>query len=952
MAYLKKLVMHGFKSFVRKTELPFTPQINVILGPNGSGKSNITDALCFVLGRLSIKSIRAAKASNLIFSGTKAIPPAREAYVELIIDNSDKLFAINKPEISIRRIVRKNGQSVYKINDDIKTRQEVLVLLAQAGIDPHGFNIILQGEIQNFVKMHTEERRKVIEEVSGISVYEVRKEKALRELEKTEERLKEISAILRERTAYLNNLEKERQQALRYKKLEHNVKRYKASIINSDISKKQKEIDKINADIEDKNKAIDKARKITTQIQAGISSLEVKIKSINETIKKSTGLEQEALNREIAEIRAELAGLNVKIENYEAKLEEIGRQKKDIKQSISENELALKELQKSSPSLQKKEKELEKKKKELEILEDRRKKFYMVKSELKSIRERAQDKEIALNGHKKESELLLRQIDSLSAELFDKKSNQAKLTELHYLLSKSKLELEKINKEEAELEKITNVSEHESFKLNRLKQDISKMDTCPLCKSKITAEHIKSIHTETAPKIEDLAKKIQNAQAQIKEMQKQRIKLVENLENINSEMNKRESDLIKLSHIYDKKEQIKYMQEKIDKTSQEMQSIEQRKNSLEKQFDEDSNIEQKYETLRIEVQEIAMMSEETLDSDISFKQRELERAKILLKQIFRDEEDFNEELKSARQNFEEKEALLSDRTEQEQELTKKFKMLIAERDFLQDKIRQNEAEKLSKENEARMVEHESNNLKIEKARVDAEQENLKIDIASYSLIEIIKAPRDALVQKLQSTQEILSKIGTVNLRSLEVYDSVKKEYDIVKDKAGIIEKEKEKIAKIIHEIDVKKKKTFMKTLNDLNELFSRNFAQLSTKGYVFLEVENQKEPFEAGVGIIVKVGQGKYFDVTSLSGGEQTIVALSLIFAIQEYRPYQFYVLDEVDAALDKRNSERLAGLLKKYMTRGQYIIVTHNDEVISSAANLYGVSMHDGVSKIVSLKV
>ena len=144
----------------------------------------------------------------------------------------------------------------------------------------------------------------------------------------------------------------------------------------------------------------------------------------------------------------------------------------------------------------------------------------------------------------------------------------------------------------------------------------------------------------------------------------------------------------------------------------------------------------------------------------------------------------------------------------------------------------------------------------------------------------------------------------------------------------------------------------MKTLNDLNELFSRNFAQLSTKGYVFLEVENQKEPFEAGVGIIVKVGQGKYFDVTSLSGGEQTIVALSLIFAIQEYRPYQFYVLDEVDAALDKRNSERLAGLLKKYMTRGQYIIVTHNDEVISSAANLYGVSMHDGVSKIVSLKV
>ena len=102
----------------------------------------------------------------------------------------------------------------------------------------------------------------------------------------------------------------------------------------------------------------------------------------------------------------------------------------------------------------------------------------------------------------------------------------------------------------------------------------------------------------------------------------------------------------------------------------------------------------------------------------------------------------------------------------------------------------------------------------------------------------------------------------------------------------------------------------------------------------------------------MKTGHGKYFDVKSLSGGEQTIVALSLIFAIQEFKPYYFYVLDEIDAALDKRNSERLAGLLNKYMQKGQYIIITHNDEVISRATNLYGISMHDGISKIVSLKV
>ena len=160
--------MHGFKSFVKKTELPFTQGINVILGPNGSGKSNISDALCFVLGRLSIKSMRAAKSKNLIFLGTKAAAPAKEASVELVFENSDKTFSIDNNEISIKRSVRRNGQSIYKINHETKTRQEVLSLLAQGGIDPNGFNIILQGEIQNFVRMHTEDRRKIIEEVSGI----------------------------------------------------------------------------------------------------------------------------------------------------------------------------------------------------------------------------------------------------------------------------------------------------------------------------------------------------------------------------------------------------------------------------------------------------------------------------------------------------------------------------------------------------------------------------------------------------------------------------------------------------------------------------------------------------------------------------------------------------------------------------------------------------------------
>src|SRR4030042_4009017 len=267
MLCIKKLVMKGFKSFARETSMEMDKHVNVIVGPNGSGKSNITDALCFVLGRLSIKSMRAAKASHLIFSGNKYFKGGTEAHVEIIFDNEDKDLALDNKEIKIRRIVKKNGQGIYRINNETKTRQEVLELLNQAGIDPHGFNIILQGEIERFVKMPAEDRRKTIEEVAGISVYEMRKNKSLKELEKTNEKINQINAVLRERTNYLKNLDNEREQALKFKKLEETLKKCKASIINRNVQQKQKELNEILNEISIKNKSIEKKQEIINKTQ-------------------------------------------------------------------------------------------------------------------------------------------------------------------------------------------------------------------------------------------------------------------------------------------------------------------------------------------------------------------------------------------------------------------------------------------------------------------------------------------------------------------------------------------------------------------------------------------------------------------------------------------------------------------------------------------------------------
>ncbi len=956
MTYIKKLVIHGFKSFPRKTEIPFTKGINIIVGPNGSGKSNISDAICFGLGRLSTKSIRAAKAGNLIFLGTKSLPPSKEAYVEILFDNSERTFSYETDEISIKRIVRKNGQSIYKINNETKTRQDILSLLSQAGIDPYGFNIVLQGGIQNFVRMQSEERRKVIEGVSGIAVYESQKEKSLRELEKTDEKLKEISSVLRERANYLANLEKERQQALRYKKLENDLKKFKASIIYQNLQKKRKELDRIISEITKKTGESEKIKKIISEIEEEIKNFELKIQKINLEIKRFAGIEQESLNREIVDLRADLAGIKTKIENYESRFSYLSNQKKEIRTRIEEAEKFLSGIKKEPPSSSKKIKEINEKKKELEIFEEKRKKFYMLKSEHTSLNERVQDKKNLIQNYENELNFIVRQIEAVSIEILDSKSSKDKLDKLKLSISVKKNSLNAVLKREIELEKISSSSESEIESQRKIIGNISKLDVCPVCKSKITASHMSEIKKEIEPKINSLKKEIENSDRELKEIYQKKEILTKDIEDISQQISKTESDINKLNILSEKKSSMNSLNGKINETKKNIEEMIQRKEKLKKLLDENSNIEEKYGLLKIEIQEISLRTRENIDPEIEAKKREIERLKISLKQIAGNEEEITAEKEILKKTLVEKEKILTDNKKQEEGLRKKFEEIISQRDIIYSDIKKKESEIFSRQHEIKNLENDINEFRINKARIDAESESFESEMSEFTGVEIIKASMEILSQRVVKIQEILSGIGGVNMRSLEVYDAVKKEYDSIKEKSEIILKEKEGIMKIISEIDTKKKRTFFQTMKKLNELMTRNFSQLSTKGEIFLELENRDNPFEAGTGvqIIVKTGHGKYFDVKSLSGGEQTLVALSLIFAIQEHNPYYFYLFDEIDAALDKKNSERLAGLLNKYMLKGQYIVITHNDEVISRATNIYGVTMpmQDGISKITSIRV
>ena len=915
--------------------------------------SNVADALCFVLGRLSIKSMRAAKAKNLIFMGSKFIKPSKEAFVEIVFDNTDRSFSLDKDEISIKRGVRVNGQSLYKINEETKTRAEIIELLAQAGIDPHGFNLILQGQIQSIVRMHPEERRKIIEEVAGIAIYESRKEKSIHELEKTDEKLKEINTVLRERFALLRNLEKEKAQAQKFKELELTQKRCKFSILNRRAEDRTKEVNSILKSIETKLKDKEKSVEKRDKSQAFIEQASQKSIEINRHIQQATGIEQDTLHTQIANLKAEIEGLKVRKENYENRRTEFQRRIEEVSKSVPELEQEIEALKKESPSVAKKADELRKKKEELSKLEEEKKSLITLKSELNSIKERIRDRERQLARIQAESDSALKILDRDSRNLIYQTEDEciSSVKSLKDSVLEKRTTLNELIRKELEHEKVISLAESDIYRNSEIISKVQKIDVCPLCQSKITESHISHVNSDCNEKISSAESKRESSMKSLSEIKNSRESLVKELKMIEERLSLSELEISRHRSIKDKKDLLRRYVEEEKTLKLDIQKLDERRKTLETKTLDSGRVDEAYQAKMHEIEEISLRNKEDLDNSIQYKERDLEKFNEIIKRSQRDTKDLEKDIDEISKNLSSKVSALNIKEEEEQKLNTRFKKMFLDRDNLQKEIQEKNFELSEIQNEIRAIEDQINYLKIGQAKLDAEIESLKAEMNEYPGVELISAPLQNLEERLKKTQESLMLVGSINLRALEVYDEVKKEYDIVQEKVNTLDKEKQEILKIIEEIDKKKTREFLKAFRAVNELFTQNFAKLYTKGVAFLEIENKEDIFAGGVNIVVKLAKGKYFDVTSLSGGEQTLVALSLLFAIQEHKPYHFYIFDEIDAALDKRNSERLDALLHQYMKGGQYIVITHNDAIIMNSNILYGVSMHEGVSRVLSLR-
>lgn len=954
MTFIKKITMHGFKSFARKTEIPLSNSMNVIVGPNGSGKSNVTDALCFVLGRLSIKSIRAAKAANLLFSGNKTYKGSQEAYVELTFDNSDRTFSIESDEVTIKRIVNKNGQSTYKIEGKTKTRQNIIELLAQVGIDPNGFNIVLQGEIQSLVKATPEERRKIIEEVAGISIYETRKTKSIKELEKTEEKLKEVSAVLRERTAYLKNLNKERQEALSYQKFEETIKRCKKTLLEKSKNGKEQELIEAEKSIKTIDDEISKIKKVIQEKLVQAEIFQNKILAVNKQIQSSTSNEQETVNRELSDIKATLAGLEVRSENFNNRFVQGKEKIEKLEYKIERLNKEISEARTASPEIKKQQERQKILQEKLDILERQRRRFYILKSDISTLENQKLQSEKFLIESQKEVQLIEQTITSLFDEI--KYAKGIELNESLKLETNSKIinvteQISKLEKEILEKEKKNAILEMDVKREERLKTDITALKMCPICKQDVGEGHKHKISINANEKIETATKEISENIKTKTEYTLNINRMKEHLSELRTKIEELRIDKIKLRNADEKKERIKVITEKQKNAKDDLSSVNEKLKIKRTEYEELKDTEEKYDETRLGLQELSF-TDMDVDSEIQMKKREAGRLTVELKANQRDVENSQIELKKIQLIIKEKKKEETKKETEEQELYEKSQKFFDLRNSLQDQQKVVETDIIGLQHTVKNFEDKINYNKIQKAQINAQIDSLNSELTEFSSFETIALPIEKIRERLQKSQFAISKIGNVNLRALEVFEKVEEQVKLIEDKVKIISEEKIQIEKIVQEIDKKKKKSFFSTLSAVSEYFTRNFSQLSKKGDVLLELENKKNPFEGGLNILIKMSKGKYLDVTSLSGGEQTMVVLSLIFAIQEYKPYCFYVFDEIDAALDKHNSELLAALIKKYMTTGQYIVITHNDTLISEASNLYGVSMQESISNVLSLKI
>jgi len=844
----KKIQLNGFKSFAEKTNFLIEDGLTGIVGPNGCGKSNIVESLRWVMGETSAKSMRGSGMEDVIFSGTSNKASKNIAEVSIEVENKDKEGPIQYREleqIQVRRKIEKDKGSKFYINDKEVRARDAQMFFADLSTGAHSPSMISQGRIGALVTAKPTDRRAILEEAAGISGLHVRRHEAELRLGAAENNLKRADELRRQQEKQLANLQKQAEEATKYKLISDQIKKIEAGLYYLKLLEIDKEIRIEN--------------EINTEAEGEVEGFNNKISELENSIKTFTDKVNPLREKNIENL-SRIQRLNLEL------------------QSLDEENTRIQD-------------EIESIKKSIQTLDD--------------------------------------DITREKGIIIDANSNEKRLKE-------EKTELIETDSKYFETEKLSN-EELESAK-NKLKEEQKAVD-----------EVVNSLAEETVNISVGPIRNVKNTISRVKELidSNEINQAVTLLDRCNMELDnflndlKNERSRSELLGVSEKSENIKLLQEKYADAYSKNQSI---KNESIKRNERIKTIETEIESWKN-----LLTNSEKMVNELTQRKEKLSKQLSDLENQPRAQAErkgqISENLRISDKEKIDNEAII-DETDQ------KIEMLRTQLNEIQEQSIQIRERKASSGATIEGLQKRKNDLLDRiSSELNLNEDNI-LENSNLNGVEELPNPvdqEDALDKKKQERE----KLGSVNLKADE--ETSKYEEEIKKmeqDRADLVTAIV-KLKDSINELNQKGRERLIEAFEKVNRKFNEVYTKLFNGGNAKLELVDSDDPLEAGLEMLVSPPGKRLQSITLLSGGEQALTALSLIFAVFLTNPSPICVLDEVDAPLDDANVTRFCSLLEELIkiTNTKFIIVTHHALTMSKMNRLYGVTMpQKGISQLVAV--
>mgnify|MGYP001391618905 CR=1 FL=1 len=844
----KKIQLNGFKSFADKTNFLIEDGLTGIVGPNGCGKSNIVESLRWVMGETSAKSMRGSGMEDVIFNGTSNKSSKNIAEVSISIDNishEGPLQYQDQDQIEVRRKIEKDKGSKFYINGKEVRARDAQMFFADLSTGAHSPSMISQGRIGALVTAKPTDRRAILEEAANISGLHVRRHEAELRLNAAETNLKRADELRRQQEKQLANLQKQAEEASRYKLISEEIKKVEAGLYYLKL-----------LDIDNETRI---ENEINAEAQGGVSSFNQQITEFDKSIKSETDKVTPLREKNIENL-SRIQRMNLELHNLD---EENVRTQDEI-----EN----------------------------------------FKKSLKTIEE---------------------DIDREKGIVIDANSNEKRLKE-------EKNELIEIDSKYFETEKLSNedLEKAKNYLKDEQKAVDKIIDIFANGNINISIDPIKEV-INTIGKIKELINSNEANQA-LTLLDRTKIELNNFLNNLASDESKN-----KLADINEKNDNIKLLQEKYADSFSKNQSI--KKDSI-KRNERIKTIETEIESWKNLLSNSQKMVVELTD-----------RKNKLLSQL--NERDQQPKVQAEKKGqiteglrISEKEKIENEKIVEETD--KKINSLRLELNEVQERSIQIRERKASSGATIEGLKKRKDDL-LE--RVNSELNLKEENILENSNLDGVEELPDSTAQEevLDEKKRKREKLGSVNLRADEETNKFKIEIKKMEQDREDLVSAIIKLKESINELNQKGRERLLEAFEKVNRKFNEVYTKLFNGGNAKLELIDSDDPLEAGLEMLVSPPGKRLQSITLLSGGEQALTALSLIFAVFLTNPSPICVLDEVDAPLDDANVTRFCGLLDDLtkITNTKFIIVTHHALTMSKMNRLYGVTMPEkGISQLVAV--